>query len=183
MPLPVGLPAPPDAPPGRPETVPDFAKEMREMLGKCAVEMAAALGVWARKVRRWLVRQPPAIVAALNALTGAATDAARVDFSNATYGAKEFVAPLIRRVNQFRAGDFDHAPFLDLGAAGRLAYRAANKLSRLRLSQGLSRRKPVTRFVRDQFRGRFDASNAALQAYVAVDLAGLGYPMGNRVSG
>ncbi|MFO1175532.1 MAG: hypothetical protein U1E48_10065 [Paracoccaceae bacterium] len=130
-----------------------------------------------------LVRQPPAIVAALNALTGAATDAARVDFSNATYGAKEFVAPLIRRVNQFRAGDFDHAPFLDLGAAGRLAYRAANKLSRLRLSQGLSRSKPVTRFVRDQFRGRFDASNAALQAYVAVDLAGLGYPMGNRTSG
>lgn len=124
-----------------------------------------------------LMREPPAIVTALNALTGAATDAARVDFSNATYGAKEFVAPVIRHVNQFRRGDFDHAPVVDLGPVGRFAYRAANKFSRLGLTQGMARSKPVSRFVREQFRGRFEASNAALQPFVAADLAKLGYPV------
>jgi hypothetical protein len=124
-----------------------------------------------------LMRDPPALVAALNALTGAGTDPANVDFSNATYGAKEFVAPILRRVNHFRRNDFDFEPMVDLGGLGRFAYRAVNKVSRLGLMQGFARNKPVTRFVRDRFRSRYEASNAALQAYVAADLAALGYPM------
>jgi len=125
-----------------------------------------------------LIRDPAAIVRGLVALTGASTDAARVDFSNATYGAKEFVVPVIRRVNHFRRNDFDHGPMIDLGPVGQFAYRAANKFSRLGVAKGFgSRHKPVTRLVREKFRGRYDASNAALQDLTPVDLAALGYPI------
>jgi len=125
-----------------------------------------------------LVREPKAIVTRLNALTGAGTDPDRVDFSNATYGAKEFVVPVIRRINHFRKNDFDHEPMIDFGPLGWIAYRAVNKFSRSALGGRVGgKSKPVTRFVRDRFAGRFAASNSALQAMTTVDLGKLGYPM------
>ena len=124
-----------------------------------------------------LRRDAAAIVRGLNALTGAGTDAARVDFSNATYGAKEFVVPLIRRVNHFRQNDFDHEPMVDLGGLAWFAYRAINRISRSGFSQRWAKVRPVTGLVENRFGGRYDASNAALQELVTVDLANLGYPV------
>ncbi len=125
-----------------------------------------------------LMRDPAALVRGLNALTGVATDAAKVDFSNATFGAKEFVVPLIRRINHFRKNDFDHEPMIDLGRLGWLAYRAVNKFSRSGLGKRIGRdAKPVTRLVKDTFQGRFEASNAVLQEFVSADLASIGYPV------
>lgn len=125
-----------------------------------------------------LVSDPPAIVAALNALTGAGTDPAGVDFSNATFGARESVVPVIRRINHFRRNDFGHEPVADLGGAAWFAYRAVNKLSRSTVARRIGLNgKPVTRYVRERFAGRFAASNRRLQAMTGHDLAALGYEM------
>ncbi|MBS0565655.1 MAG: hypothetical protein JSR87_14640 [Proteobacteria bacterium] len=125
-----------------------------------------------------LIRHPAAIVEKLNRLTGAGTDAARVDFSNATYGARESVVPLIRRINHVRRNDFGFGTIVDLGRLGTLAYRAANKFSRSDLAARLGvTGKPVTRHVAERFADRFAASNTALQEFVTEDLVGLGYPL------
>ena len=128
-----------------------------------------------------LIKDPGAIVVGLNRLTGAATQAADVDFSNATYGAKEFVVPVIRRINHFRHNDFDHEPMISFGGLGWLAYRAVNKFSRSGIGQRISKgRKPVSQLVDARFRGFYDASNAQLQKFVEVDLADLGYAVARR---
>ena len=126
-----------------------------------------------------LIRRPESMVEKLNALTGAATDAARVDFSNATYGAREAVVPLIRRINHVRKNDFDFGTMVDFGPLGWMAYRAVNKFSRSDLARRLGvTGKPVTAHVKARFRGRYAASNAALQTYMTEDLGALGYPVG-----
>ena len=103
-----------------------------------------------------LIRDPKAIVRGLRALTGAQTDADKVDYSNATYGAKEFVVPVIRRINHFRKNDFDHEPMIDFGPLGWIAYRAVNKFSRSTLGNRIGREsKPVSRYVKERFTGRY----------------------------
>ena len=126
-----------------------------------------------------LIRRPEAMVEKLKALTGAATEAGRVDFSNATYGAREAVVPVIRRINHVRKNDFDFGTMVDFGRLGWLAYRAVNKFSRSDMARRLGvTGKPVSRYVKDHFRGKFAASNAALQMFMSEDLGALGYPLG-----
>ena len=82
------------------------------------------------------------------------------------------------RGDHLRRNDFDHGPMIDLGRTGQLAYRAVNKFSRSDIAARLGLKgKPVTAYVKATFRGRYDASNAALQAYCEDDLAALGYPL------
>ena len=90
----------------------------------------------------------------------------------------EFAYPVLRRINHFRADSPSDEPALDLGSAGRLAFRAAGKAAReAPLRDWLGGRRPVDAFVRARFAGRFGASNRALKAMLgdAVDLDG--YPM------
>ncbi len=125
-----------------------------------------------------LIRDPKAIVRGLRALTGVQTDADKVDYSNATYGAKEFVVPVIRRINHFRKNDFDHEPMIDFGPLGWIAYRAVNKFSRSTLGKRIGgKSKPVSRYVKERFAGRYAESNRRLQEYSSADLAKLGYPL------
>jgi len=86
--------------------------------------------------------------------------------------------PVIRRINHFRKNDFDHEPMIDFGPLGWIAYRAVNKFSRSTLGNRIGREsKPVSRYVKERFTGRYAESNRRLQEYSSADLTKLGYPL------
>jgi hypothetical protein len=90
---------------------------------------------------------------------------------------QEFAAPILRRINHFRAGPTGPDPFMNLGALSAFAYRMVHWLSRRPLAKQLfGRAEPVTKVVRRRFTGRYLESNANLKAMLGdmVDLSG--YP-------
>ena len=86
----------------------------------------------------------------------------------------EAAAPLLRRINHFRAGPASPEPALDLGGVSAELYRwAGGAARRPALARALGGRRPVTDHVTARFAGRFADSNQALGRMVpGLDLTG-----------
>ena len=97
---------------------------------------------------------------------------ARTERSGASY--PEAAAPLLRRINHFRAGPASPEPALDLGGVSAGLYRWAGGAARHPvLARAYGRRRPVTDHVTARFAGRFADSNQALGRMVpGLDLTG-----------
>ena len=97
---------------------------------------------------------------------------ARASRSGASY--PEAAAPLLRRINHFRAGPASPEPALDLGGVSDALYRWAGGAARHpALARALAGRRPVTDHVTARFSGRFAESNQALARMVpGLDLTG-----------
>ena len=86
----------------------------------------------------------------------------------------EAAAPLLRRINHFRAGPASPEPALDLGGVSDALYRWAGGAARHpALARALAGRRPVTDRVTARFSGRFADSNQTLARLVpGLDLTG-----------
>ena len=97
---------------------------------------------------------------------------ARASRSGASH--PEAAAPLLRRINHFRAGPASPEPALDLGGVSDALYRWAGGAARHpALARVLAGRRPVTDRVTARFSGRFADSNQTLARLVpGLDLTG-----------
>jgi hypothetical protein len=86
----------------------------------------------------------------------------------------ESAAPLLRRINHFRAGPASPEPALDLGGVSDALYRWTGSAARHpALARVLAGRRPVRDHVAKRFAGRFADSNQALVRMVpGLDLTG-----------
>lgn len=86
----------------------------------------------------------------------------------------EAAAPLLRRINHFRAGPASPEPALDLGRVSEALYRWTGAAARHpALARALGARRPVSGHVSARFAGRFAESNQALGRMVpGLDLTG-----------
>jgi hypothetical protein len=86
----------------------------------------------------------------------------------------EAAAPLLRRINHFRAGPASSEPVFDLGRVSAEIYRWTGGAARRQPLAGLlGGRRPVTEYVTARFAGRFADSNQALGRMVpGLDLTG-----------
>ena len=87
----------------------------------------------------------------------------------------EMAAPLLRRVNHFRAGPVSPEPVFDLGGLSDAIYRGVGWTARRPALSRVLKGRPVSRHVAARFAGRFADSNRALAAmYPGLDLTGYG---------
>ncbi len=124
-----------------------------------------------------LAAEPLSFMASLSAFTrrnapGDATPAN--DRTGVSY--PEYAAPVLRRINYCRSGPAGRESLLPFPFLGQGAYRLAGKALSQKWVRGLFfETKPVTRFVKERFEGRFAKSNQRLQALVDGDLNLAGY--------
>lgn len=87
----------------------------------------------------------------------------------------EYIAPVLRRINHFRAGPVKPEPVFNLGVVSDLAYRGVGKISQAGLAKrAFASWKPISRFVQRRFSGKFAESNRRLREIAGdrLDLSG-----------
>lgn len=128
------------------------------------------------------VRNPDAVLRSIARFAGTDPSAVACALPSGRVGESptEAVAPILRRINQFRKGAAKREVMLDLGRLSGGLYRAAHRLGRnRRVKSWLQDVAPVSSAVRERFEGCFGESNWKLQRSVGnmVDLAADGFEM------